>query len=87
MAISDDPLDNLIRRQNLPSSILKKINLKDKIAVVVSARQFVKDYDLNVVPNFMDDLISTIFPSYVTDGTYRAYLEACWAHILEIRGS
>lgn len=71
MAISDDPLDNLINRQSLPSVVLANTSLKDKLAVIASARQFIMDYDLNVVPNFMDDLVSTIFPSYVIDGTYR----------------
>lgn len=75
MAISDDPLDNIIRKQELPSKTLSGVSLKEKLALVASAREFVRDYDLNVVPNFIDDLVSTIISSYVIDGTHRAHLE------------
>lgn len=75
MAISDDPLDNVIRRQSLPSEVLQSIPLKDKLALIASALAFSQDYDLNVTPEFIDDLISTVFPSYVIDGTYQACLE------------
>lgn len=75
MAISDDPLDNIIRKQELPSKTLSGVSLKEKLALVASAREFVRDYDPNVVPNFKDDLVSTIFPSFVMDGFYRAHLE------------
>lgn len=75
MAISDDPLDNIMCKDKLPSSILAGIPIKEKLSFIASARNFSRDYDLNVTPGFLDDIISTIFPSYVIDGTYQACLE------------
>lgn len=75
LAITDDPIDNIIRTQPLPSVILQDISLKEKLRIISSARQFAADFDLNVIPGFIDELTSTIFPSYVIDGTYRAHLE------------
>lgn len=91
MAISDDPLDNVICKRQLPSEILKTVSLKDKLAFIASAREFSQDYDLNVTPGFIDDIISTVFPSYVIDGTYQACIEkismqAEWSDLIKHGG-
>lgn len=70
MAISDDPLDNIIRPRVTIKNTFSNITLKEKLAVITSAREFARDYDLNVVPNFIDDLVSTVFPDYIIYGTY-----------------
>lgn len=75
LAISDDPIDNLIRSKPLPSQVLQELPLTEKLKIVASARDLASDFDLNIVPGFIDDLTSTIFPSYVIDGTYQAHLE------------
>lgn len=66
MAISDDPLDNIMRKEKLPSSVLANFPIAEKLSFIASARSFSRDYDLNVTPGFLDDIISTVFPSYVT---------------------
>lgn len=75
ISVSDDPIDNLIRNKDLPSVVLKTVPLIEKLKIVASARELARDFDLNIVPGFIDDITSTIFPSYVIDGTYQAHLE------------
>lgn len=57
-----------------------KVLTAHKLDMIASARIFAGDYDLNVTPGFLDDIVSTIFPSFTIDGTYRAYLEQISMH-------
>lgn len=48
--------------------------------MIACARTFAGDYDLNVTSGFHHDIVSTIFPSFIIDRTYRAYLEQLSMH-------
>lgn len=76
-AITEDPIDSAYGRTKGSDAVkdIACLNQEERMAYYRAAKQLCSARGIDVIPNFLDELITLLWPSYVIAGTYKAHQE------------